>query len=187
MNFVKNDIFRMWILSIMWFSKCEFLPKMRFSKCEFCQKMRFSKCEFLDILRTFAPVGQCVFWLKITLCGAETFSGMVLENQYRIPLTRFSKFLEFLGCHFQTPFFWFSEAKWLECIFSFCTFRSRIYWQPLALSCLNTYGLSPPFPTSTGAMWAAKSSSIFSWWGPIWAPTPWSWLPWTDIRYWRYY
>ena len=36
---------------------------------------------------------------------------MVVENQYRIPLTRFSKFLEFLGCHFQTPFFLVFRGK----------------------------------------------------------------------------
>ena len=61
-NFDKNVILKMWILSKMRFWTCEFFIKMRFQKCEFCQKWEFENVnfrinwEFPDQWRIFAPV-----------------------------------------------------------------------------------------------------------------------------------
>ena len=65
-NFVKNEILKMWILWKIRFWKCEFWEKWDFEIVNFVKieilkkwilrKERFSICEFLDKLRIFAPV-----------------------------------------------------------------------------------------------------------------------------------
>ena len=55
MNFVKNEISEMWILSKRGIENVNFV-KNEILKMWILSKMIFSKCEFLDTLRIFAPV-----------------------------------------------------------------------------------------------------------------------------------
>ena len=48
-NFVTNEILKLWILWKMRFSKCEFCQKCDFWNCEFCEKWDFEIMNFVKI------------------------------------------------------------------------------------------------------------------------------------------
>ena len=78
MNFVKNEIFEMWILWKSRFSKCEFCEKWDFWNVNFVENEIF-KSDYLDELRNFAPVCFILFaHLKhMLLCAQSTLQSKI--------------------------------------------------------------------------------------------------------------
>ena len=86
MNFVKIEIFKMWILRKMRFQKCEFcrnwdfqnvnFVKMRLQKCQFCDKWGISKCDIFRKNYEFLP--QCDRYSKVCDCEKDPVLHMLL-------------------------------------------------------------------------------------------------------------
>ena len=70
-NFVKNEIFKMWILWKNDVLKLWILWKMRISKCEFYEKIGISKCDFCENW-DFQSVNFWINWGYLPQC---TFFG----------------------------------------------------------------------------------------------------------------
>ena len=79
-NFLKNEILKMWILWKIRLWKCDF-ENVNFMKIETLKmwilgKMIFSKCEFLDELRSFVPVCIPTQW-EFVIFGAKIHTFFV--------------------------------------------------------------------------------------------------------------
>ena len=94
-NFVKNEIFKMWILWKITFWKCEFCEKSHFENVNFVEKMIFLECEFVRnkiskmwILSEIEYYSKCEFLDKIRKCDPRKEQPKWHEVIYKIKKIR---------------------------------------------------------------------------------------------------